>query len=167
MHLLALGLTSWIAPERPEEFVPLARGAGAFTIVAHPVLPRYRIPPAVLEGIDAIEVWNAAYNTRFLPDPRAMRILRRLRRRRPHVVATAGLDQHDASNDRGIRILLPEAVADPIGALRAGRYTNIGPTMRFDAAANLGLLRGAALAVIRPAYDLVERTQDYVTRWLR
>ncbi len=116
LHLLALGLSRWIAPRTPADFMVQSRGVTGFTIVAHPVLPNYELPEEVRAGIDAIEVWNASYNTRYLPDPRAIRLLHDIRARRPEVVATAGLDQHDARNDRRTRVLLDRALGRSAGA---------------------------------------------------
>ena len=166
MHLLALGLTRWIAPATPQEFINQSRGTARCTVAAHPVLSRYRIPEAVLNGIDAIEVWNASYNTRYLPDPRAIRLLHALCRHRPNVVGTAGLDQHDSRNDRGVRVIVHGASPDPIAELKAGRFTNVGRTMQFDPVVGWSPLRLHALSVTRWAFDRVERTQERLARGL-
>lgn len=165
LHLLALGLKRWIEPKTPDEFIEQTRGVTALTIVAHPVLARYQIPEAVLNGIDAIEVWNASYNTRYLPDPRAIRLLHELRRRRPTVVGTAGLDQHDARNDRETRVVVAD-VSEPLAELKAGRFENRGRTMHFDASASMTPLQLRALAAARWAFDRVERAQDRMARML-
>jgi len=168
LHLLALGLSEFITPETPGEFISQTRGRSRFTFAAHPILYDYMLPDEVAAGIDAIEVWNAGYNTRFLPDPNAIRLLQRLRRTRPEVVGTAGLDQHDARNDRQTRVILSaDAPADPLDALRAGQFRNRGRTMSFGPrgewpAAGLGLLRLA-----RFSFDRIERAQERVSRWLQ
>ena len=142
LHLLALGLTEWVEPQTPEAFLSDAAPRAGFTIMAHPVYPDYQAPDCVLDRIDAIEVWNAAYNTRYLPDPKAIAMVREGRRRRPELLGTAGLDQHDARNDREVRILLDRgAEGDPLAALRAGRFTNVGRTMRFRPQLDWGPLR--------------------------
>ena len=164
LHLLALGLRQWIAPESPADFVAQARDRCGLTVLAHPVLARYRVPGAVLDGIDAIEVWNAAYNTRFLPDPRAIRLLHRIRRERPVVVGTAGLDQHDRRNDRQTRISIGAGAQDPLAEIRAGRFRNHGRTMAFDPGVSWGAARMAALTLVRWGYDRVERLQDRAAR---
>ncbi|MEP6573676.1 MAG: PHP domain-containing protein [Gemmatimonadota bacterium] len=167
LHLLALGLRSWISPATPAEFASQAPGLSGFTIVAHPVLPAYQVPAEVLATIDAIEVWNAAYNTRYLPDPRSMRLLHAAQRNRPEIVGTAGLDQHDARNDRETRvILLRPGAPDPLAELRAGRFTNAGRTMRFGSAVKWGPARLASLTGIRVLYDLMEGMQERVARAL-
>lgn len=160
LHLLAMGLREWIEPTTPAEFFEQARGRARMTVLAHPVLARYRIPDVVLENIDAIEVWNGTYNTRYLPDPKSIRLVQDMRRRRPEVVATVGLDQHDSRNDRELRVVLPSESPDPLGELRAGRFENVGRTMRLDSRAVLSPVRLGTLSALRSVYDVVERTQD-------
>ena len=139
LHLLALGLSHMIAPETPDDFCRMTRDTAQFTIVAHPLLPKYRIPPLVAESLDAIEVWNALYNTRYLPDVRAIRLYHELSRRRPSMVATAGLDQHDSRNDRETRVILHDpSASSPLVELKAGRFTNKGRTMTFDSRVSMG-----------------------------
>jgi len=166
LHLLALGLAHWIAPRTPEEFVDAAREAARFTIVAHPVLARYRIPAEVAAGIDAVEIWNASYNLRYLPDVRAIRLLHALRRMRPDLVGTAGLDQHDSRNDRGTRVVV-RGGGDPLAALKAGRFTNVGGFIRLDPAVSLGAVRLGVLTVLRWMLDAVERVQHHTVMFLR
>ncbi|MEO8140744.1 MAG: hypothetical protein ABI742_13905, partial [Gemmatimonadota bacterium] len=164
LHLLALGLAKWIAPRAPADFIEQTRGVAGFTIMAHPLLPNYEMPDEVRAGIDAIEVWNASYNTRYLPDPRAIRLLHRINATRPEVVATAGLDQHDARNDRGTRVFLDQETADPLAELRAGRFTNRGATCSFDAHARFSPLAMAGLWGARTGLDLVNLLHERVMR---
>jgi hypothetical protein len=160
LHLLAFGLREWIEPRTPAEFFDQARGRSRMTMLAHPVLARYQIPQVVLENVDAIEVWNGNYNTRYLPDPKSIRLVHELNRRRPELVATVGLDQHDSRNDRELRVVLPSASPDPLGELKAGRFENLGRTMRLDSRAFLSPARLGTLTAVRGVYDVVERAQD-------
>ena len=160
LHLLALNLRQWITPGTPAEFLAMTSGVADLTISAHPVLYRYRMPEEVRAGIDAVEVWNASYNTRYLPDPRAIRLLFDILRSRPEVVAIAGLDQHDAQNDRGARVILHQAEPDPLAAIRAGRFVNRGVTMGFDAHATLSPLALGGLSLARTGLDLVNLAHE-------
>jgi hypothetical protein len=160
LHLLAFGLKEWIEPRTPAEFFEQTRDCCSMTMLAHPVLARYRIPEVVLENVDAIEVWNGTYNTRYLPDPKSIRIVHALNRRRPEVVATVGLDQHDSRNDRELRVVLPAPSPDPLREIKAGRFENVGRTMRLDSRARLSPARLGTLTAVRGVYDLVERAQD-------
>jgi predicted metal-dependent phosphoesterase TrpH len=162
LHLLAFGLERWIEPHTPGEFIEQASQAARFTVAAHPILHDYQIPDEVRDGIDAIEVWNASYNTRYLPDPRAIRILHEIQRSRPNVVGTAALDQHDCSNDRETRVVVAHDAADPLLELRAGRFKNVGRTLSFDGAVHMSAPRLRLLTITRWALDRVERAQEWV-----
>jgi hypothetical protein len=170
LHLLALGLEQWLTPATPEAFAAEVARAAVLTVMAHPVLAQYQMPPAVRAVIGAIEVWNGAYNTRYLPDPRAITLLQDLQRDRPEVVAIAGLDQHDGANDRRIRVGLVDAADDgaPLQALRAGRFVNRAVTMSFGARAAWSGTRIGILAAARAVLDAADGTQERVARaWRR
>jgi hypothetical protein len=161
LHLLALGLTRWIEPSTPEDFITATKGIAGLTIAAHPMLFKYQAPDEVWAGIDAIEVWNASYNTRYLPDPRAIRLLHEVRRTRPNVVGLAGLDQHDAANDRRTRVIVDAAATDPLAEIRAGRFHNQGLGMRFGSWPRSTL---PLLEAVRFVFDRVERTQERLAK---
>jgi hypothetical protein len=170
LHLLACGLSRWIEVATPDAFIRETTGICGLTVLAHPILTRYHVPLAVADGINAVEVWNAAYNTRYLPDPRAIALFRAMRGARPEVVAVVGLDQHDGANDRRARVVLTSAsdLAAPLAAMRAGRFRNRGQTMSFSAQldwSNAGL---AVLFAVRGVFDRLERAQERVLRaWRR
>lgn len=167
LHLLALGVGQWIAPGTPAEFFELARTAARLTVLAHPVLAKYRVPELVMDGVDAIEVWNANYNTRYLPDPRAIRLLHSARRRGRDLVGIAGLDQHDRRNDRRVRVLLTGSGPDPLVEIRGGRFINVGLTMSFDPAVSWSPAKLLALSAVRAVYDRIERAQERLSLLLR
>lgn len=170
LHLLACGLERFSQPETLEDFVRDVADAARLAILAHPILTAYRVPAVVGDCIDAVEVWNASYNTRYLPDPRAIAFLRALRRMRPAMVGVAGLDQHDAANDRRTRVVLhdPRDLADPLLAIRDGRFVNRGQTMSFPADAELSAPAYGALIAARAVFDRIEHTQERLARaWRR
>lgn len=167
MHLFALDLKEWIDPQTPEEFFEQSRDNATLTVLAHPVLPKYSIPDVVLNQVDAIEVWNAGYNTRYLPDPRAIELYTRVSGMRDDIVATVGLDQHDSDNDRELRIDLPAVTDDPIAAIKRGQFRNVGRTMSFDSRAAFGKSAFLALKIARFGLDVVERSQERAMKKLR
>jgi predicted metal-dependent phosphoesterase TrpH len=167
LHLLGLGIKQWIEPKTPAEFVSHTGGNAGLTIVAHPILPAYRVPDEVLAGIDAIEVWNGNYNTRYLPDPKAIKLYHDARLKRPGLVATVGPDQHDLHNDRRLRVQLSDADAEPLAALKSGRFANRGPYLGFDSAVSWTPVQLALLRALRVGFDTVERTQERLSRYLR
>lgn len=168
VHLFAVGLATWMQPKTFEEFFEATSGTHCFTVLAHPVLCHHVVPQIVLDRIDAIEIWNTNYNTRYLADPRAISLYHRLRAERPDVVATVGLDQHDSRNDRGVRILLDaDDARDPVAALKAGRFTTTGRNASFDSRASIGASDLRKLRVKRALLDVTNRAHDRVIFVLR
>lgn len=163
-HLLACGLAQWIEPTTPEEFLSMARAHAQLLIAAHPVIWRNVYPLSLLGQFDAIEVWNATYNTRYLPDPAAVRTVRALRSAGATTLAIVGLDQHDRRNDRGTRVEIDANGPTPLLALRSGAFTNIGVTMRFAPTVSWSPLHQSSLQVARTVWDTIERVQDRVAR---
>jgi hypothetical protein len=164
LHLLALGLTRWIAPAKPADFIANTRGVAGLTIAAHPVLFKYQMPDEVRAGINAIEVWNAKYNTRYLPDPAAIRLLHAVRQVRPDVVGTVGLDQHDATNDRRSRVIVDAAASDPLAEIRHGRFQNRGWGMTFGPEVEWPAYGLPLLEATRFVFDRVEKVQERLAK---
>ncbi|MEO6864359.1 MAG: PHP domain-containing protein [Gemmatimonadaceae bacterium] len=161
VHLFAVGLTHWIQPRTFAEFFDQTSDAECFTVLAHPVLCRYVVPQIVLDRIDAIEIWNTNYNTRYLADPRAIALYHGLHVMRPTVVATVGLDQHDSRNDRGVRTLISaDDIRDPVAALKSGRFTTIGRDASFDSSATMTESAMRALRLKRYTLDIVNKLHD-------
>ena len=168
VHLFTVDLREWIQPRTFEDFFEQTRTTAGFTVLAHPVLCRYEVPPVVLDHIDGIEIWNTNYNTRYLPDPRAIALYHDVHSRRPEVVATVGLDQHDSRNDRGVRTLITVAdLASPADALKAGRFTTVGRNATFDSRATISASAMRQLRLKRSALDIVNRAHDRVMFALR
>ncbi len=168
VHVLAIGLTEWINPKSFEEFFHRTESTACFTVLAHPVLCKYRPPQVVLDEIDAIEIWNTRYNTRYLPDPRSISLYHDLHARRPGIVATVGLDQHDSRNDGGVRTLIPaDDLAAPISALRAGRFATTGRGSAFDSRASMTPAELRDLRLKRSAFDPLNRLYGRATSAIR
>jgi hypothetical protein len=84
---------------------------------------------------------------------------------RPEVVGVFGLDQHDARNDRETRVVLTDPTeADPLAALRAGRFRNRGRTLELDGRCRVGAVPLAALTALRIGLDGVNAIHERVLR---
>jgi hypothetical protein len=80
-HILALGVDVWFDDRDILRWCDNVRSAGGIAVVAHPVRYSHRIPAAILEAVDAVEVWNSkfAYDGGLGPNPQAYCLLGRNR----------------------------------------------------------------------------------------
>lgn len=159
LHLLAVGLRQWISPASPEGFCQAARAHAEFLVMAHPLLTRYQVPESVLGQLHGVEVWNAQYNTRYLPDGKAIAFWSGASQRWPHLIATAGTDQHRLQVEGRVRLRLPVA-GDPFHALREGTFDNQGLTMTFSSRPAWGPGRLKAIGWLRILLERVKRWRN-------
>jgi predicted metal-dependent phosphoesterase TrpH len=130
VHLLCVGLREALREKRIGRAVDEVRRRGGLAIVAHPSRNRYRIPEEIVPAIDGIEVWNAAYDSRYLPATGSLALWKRVRAKNPRAMAYAGLDMHDHRWFRELFLELggevPARESDLIDDLRQGRFRGVG-----------------------------------------
>jgi hypothetical protein len=130
VHLLCVGIREPVREKRIGRAVDEVRRIGGISIVAHPSRNGYRIPEEIVSSIDGIEVWNAAYDSRYLPDTGSLELWMSVRKRNPRVMAYTGQDMHDVRWFREVYLELhrelPPQEADLIKQLREGRFHGVG-----------------------------------------
>jgi hypothetical protein len=65
-----------------------------FVVLAHPVRNDFLVDDGLLAEIDALEIWNQQYEGKRVPRIRSLKLFEMLRRKKPTLVATGGLDFH-------------------------------------------------------------------------
>jgi hypothetical protein len=97
-----------------------------------------------IEGFEVlprgVEAWNSKYDGRHAPRPGTYRLISRLRRRRPDLLAFYGVDYHWKKQFRGLHVLA-ECDAptrdEVLGALAAGRFVGAKGELRLPATGDL------------------------------
>ena len=173
VHVLALGVEPFwedlrlCPPDRLGELIDRIRDAGGVSVLAHPERADAieRVPPPVLDRIDAVEVWNGKTD-RVGPSPRA--VLEVIRRRRAGAPAPAlvGLDLHRVDDYRpvGIRVeRMPSSERDLVEMIRGFRYdVFVGPLAWNASACGSGAV--AAGRASKAALDLARAVKRRVRR---
>ena len=134
LHLLAIGIRNFRDNTGTEEFLQDVKSQGGIVVMAHPSRSSYEIPEEIARHLDGVEVWNAAYDSRYLPDHKAILAYSRLRRRTPGLFAVGGLDMHDLRNFREVTLELGGAVqteVELLEMLRQGDFLTRGRLMSF------------------------------------
>ncbi len=148
VHVPGLGMKRLLDFTDPVRVINAIRGDGGFTILAHPVRMKWRLPEAALRAVNSAEIWNVGYDGKFLPNPEALRWFKKAKAINPDLLAVASLDFHkrEAFNDVAIELepahMTPAAILD---RLCAGRYRMRTP---FFSAEPHGSVPGAKAAVI-------------------
>lgn len=128
-------------------------------VLAHPSRSGHYIPPGYDTKIHGIEVWNSAYNTRYLPDHKAIRLFSSLKRRNPRLMGFGGLDLHDRSGFRGLRIRMAnecQTTLELLSDLKQGRFMIRGSYLGMSSAPCYGFFGLSILGLGRCALNGID-----------
>lgn len=94
-HVLMIGCREFFKPYAPDHASLHEWSEHApFVVLAHPVRNDFVVDQGLLSEIDALEVWNQQYEGKRVPRTRSLALLSDLRKEKPLLVATGGLDFH-------------------------------------------------------------------------
>lgn len=139
IHILGLGLTEKIENTDPIVVAKDIQGLGGLAILAHPGRNGCHCPVDLYSVLNGIEIWNAAYDGRFVPPMANIGLLREARDRNPTVLAFGGADLHCLDQPPGVmlqprqngsRSVNRDTVLDD---LRKGGFSIRGRYISFDA----------------------------------
>lgn len=148
VHIPGLGMKRLLEFTDPVQVINAIRGDGGFTVLAHPVRMKWRLPAEAIRAVNSAEIWNVGYDGKFLPSAEAFRWFKKAKAINPELLAVASLDFHKkaAFCNVAIEVEPTRMSADAILAcLCAGRYRIRTPL--FDAEPH-GAIPGAKAAAI-------------------
>jgi len=161
VHLLVVGLDGFPCENGPGPILKKIREGknSALSVVAHLSRSNHYIPTDYEKRIDGIEIWNAAYDSRYLPDHKAIRLFTNLKKKNSRLLAFGGLDLHDHSGFRGLRICLLNSCVNArevLDHLKAGRFIIRGPYMSISSAPSFGVCKLSLLSFCRRALTVAD-----------
>lgn len=163
LHLIGLGISEYTATRNPLAVCDFIRERGGVAVIAHPVRYKYLIPLALAHRVNGIEVWNGAYDGRFIPNHRSLILLRRLREHNASLLAYGGEDLHTivprfhVAVDVHCTALTPDRI---LRALDAGDFTISNSLFRLSARSTIGPWQSANILAGRAVFTLAKRIRD-------
>ena len=129
-HIIAFGVSVWLDDLDMTTWADQVREAGGLVCMAHTSRYNHRIPEAILQVCDVVEVWNSKrpYDGLLGPEPKAYALLGA--RRQP----LAGQDVHKKRdlNRLAVEIESVFTIADMLAAVKDGAYVLTSPLMTLD-----------------------------------
>ena len=161
VHLLVVGLEDFVSADGKEEILKKIRKGEttALTVMAHLSRSNHYIPSEYENRINGIEVWNAAYDSRYLPDHKAIRLFADLKKVNKRLIGFGGLDLHDHSGFRELRICLTNSCPNSqelLDDLKAGKFKIRGPFMSISSAPSFGVCKLSLLSFCRRALTIAD-----------
>lgn len=98
-HILMIGMRAWYGVyAQTIEALQRWTSEALFVVLAHPVRNHFCVSNELLHEIDALEVWNQQYEGKRVPRIQSLRLFESLRKTKPTLVATGGIDFHRAEH---------------------------------------------------------------------
>ncbi len=125
-HILMVGAHTFVSQYASTiETLKKWTDTAPFVVLAHPVRNQFQVSDALLESIDALEVWNQQYEGKYVPRTRSLRLFDTLRLKKSSLVATGGIDMHRAPHFGAPLITLNATVlseSDILEKLKIGAF---------------------------------------------
>ena len=166
-HLMGLGIECLpdMAIKDPIAVTRFIRGQGGLAIVSHPSRYAYRMPSGLETEIHGIEVWNASYDGRFVPNDQSIEVWQELRKRNTALIAFGGQDLHHITNHSQVKLevrsseLTEESV---LQSLKQGNFTIANSCFRLHPLHPPGQIRQAGITWARQVYAMAKALRAHL-----
>ncbi|MCH8148512.1 MAG: hypothetical protein IH987_11045 [Planctomycetes bacterium] len=128
LHLLGLGTRQYTNSKDPLQVSKFIQDNGGVAVMAHPKRYNYQLPPKLEMILNGIEVWNAGYDGRFVPNEHSMNLLKDFRKRNGSILAFGGQDLHWITNHSHVQLIVfCESLTETaiVKAIKRGNYMMI------------------------------------------
>jgi hypothetical protein len=163
LHLLALGIDRYTDAKNPIDVARFVQAQGGVAVLSHPSRYGYRIPSGLEMLLDGIEVWNAGYDGRFIPNDRSIRLWKSLHARNPSLRAFGSQDLHAVDRHRHVRVSVCCERLSRDGILenlKGGNFHVSNSYVRLRSDASPGWLKLNAISAARRAYLAAKGLRD-------
>jgi predicted metal-dependent phosphoesterase TrpH len=165
LHLIGLGVQDYDSSKDPLFINDFIQEQGGVAIIAHPKRYHYQISQVLLTAVNGVEIWNAGYDGRFVPNDHSITLLKRARERHESLLAFGGQDLHTINHkqaevslsvccERLVPGLILDAIRDGNFVISNG-YVSVGAQERLDCLKALSIYLGNRL--YSPVKNLRER----------
>ncbi len=169
IHILGIGVTEKIASTDPVTVARYIQGVDGLAVIAHPGRNGYQCSPDLFPVVNGIEIWNAAYDGRFVPPLANLRIFQEARGHNANISAFGGADLHWFEGPPGITVELPAKTDFPVTPervmdyLRLGKFTIRGKYFVLDSRIVSHPMMHFALIMGRTCYDWAKAIRQTAT----
>lgn len=165
IHILGLGAERYTSRKDAVEVAQFIKEQNGIAVIAHPKRRNHSVPSALLEVADGIEVWNVAYDGRFVPNTQALRLLEKARdesngRRR---LAFGGQDLHRLTAQSKVETTVAGDHLDKkalLEALGMGDFIVSNQYFKLKATERIRFARYAFICSAREVYSVAKAIKN-------
>ncbi|MCK5027252.1 MAG: PHP domain-containing protein [Candidatus Pacebacteria bacterium] len=130
-HILMIGVQEFVVSHADDITLPQWKEHAAFSVLAHPHCNQFIVDTVMKVVVDAVEIWNAQYDGKYIPRFKAVKLLNYLQKTRD-TKAFCGLDLHRKEHLGGPEIVMEMeqlTTKKILEKIRRGEYTMEKKTM--------------------------------------
>jgi hypothetical protein len=163
LHLVGLGVQHYTDTKDPWKVSEFIRRQNGIAVFAHPRRYNYQIPAKLADVLHGIEVWNAGYDGRFVPNDRSLGLLKDFRSRNEKLLAFGSEDLHRITNRSHVELVVCCERLEKIEVLRAlkeGMFKISNEYFELDAQREPSGWSMAKIKLGRRAYTLATKMRS-------
>lgn len=167
LHLLGLGIKHFTAIKDPISVARFIKAQGGVAIVSHPSRYGYKLLSGLETEIHGIEIWNAVYDGRFVPNDRSIALWQALRKRNMALRPFGGQDLHQITGHCHVQttVLSDEQNEERIlQDLKAGNFKISNPYFQLRPARLTGWIKLNSIIWARRAYLQAKAIRDCLAK---
>jgi predicted metal-dependent phosphoesterase TrpH len=168
IHIFGLGAVGLTSEVDPVAVTAKIHSLNGVAILAHPKRMKWTCSREILLALDGVEIWNVAYDGKYLPSFHAPRAFRGMREVNPRLLAVAGHDFHRKASfyDVGTEVEAGKlSAATIVEAIRDGRYSIRSRFFRADSRAQLSCAKSVWISLLSWQLMRVRQARDTFVRW--
>lgn len=168
MHILGVGVTGLTPESDPIPVARHIREQGGFAVLAHPKRFGWECSEELLRLLHAAEIWNIAYDGKYLPSVEGQPAFRRMRDVNPGLLAVASHDFHRKAGFYNMHLqmdfpsLTKEAIMEN---LYQGEYRIRSRWFGADSNGHAQGLSSLTLALFGRPLSNLRRARNLMLRW--
>jgi len=164
IHILGFGVRHYLPNSDLKSILHGIREGGGISVLAHPSRTSSHFPQEHIGALDGVEVWNAAYDSRYLPHYRNLLLYRQMKGVNGRLLALGGLDMHSVEQFRGVVIETDRRTSSSrnlLGILKSGAFEIKGKYLSLNSGKmpNGFVLGGMALG--RLGINIADKLMNY------
>lgn len=159
LHLLGVGINEYIDSQNITAVVERIHRQGGLAIIAHPSRNNHFVPVEIIDKIDGLEMWNAAYDSKYLPRYKSAKLYKKLRKKNNSLIALGGLDMHMINNFKDLTITVYgkyENSKDLITVFKKGQFNTKGKIIKLKSKLKIGCLSQSVLFMGHMLLDIAD-----------
>jgi hypothetical protein len=164
IHIIGIGVQQITYTKEPLEIAEFINQQNGISIIAHPSRYNYQIPTDLNYAVTGIEVWNAAYDGRFVPNYYSLNLVKKIRKRKDSILAFGGQELHRIQNHFNVEttIYCNKLSKDTmLQALKKGDFTISNPYFQLDPINEIKWLKLLQIYIIRKIYYIAKQIKRF------